>query len=207
MPAAPPSRAARVLLPVATIVWGGVILATVSVAPAIWVAYVLPRLGPRPLDGFVAAGFVGGAALVAWAWRSSPARRNPALGFLVLVAVLYAALLFGYYAGEKPVKRFHLLEYAPLALLALEAAAVHRTAARPRFPFVVAVVFCVVVGTVDESLQGFIPGRTFRWHDLLGNFLAFGLGALAWWAASGRSPFRAAAAAIVAPQAVAERAP
>ena len=175
----------RPFFAVAAVLQGIGILATIRAAPAIWVQ-ILPFLQPEPLYWYVAAGLLGAALLGGWAFRSSPHGRRPAALLLGIVLVLYLALVFGYYRGEKPVKRFHLLEYGSMSVLAFEAMA--RRGARRGV--LLATAFLLLIATVDETAQGFVTGRTFRWLDLFGNYLACLLGAGAFLAVSAESPLR-----------------
>jgi hypothetical protein len=163
-----------------------IIILTLPLAPKIWVA-LLPHLGPNPILLFLAVGMLAALLLAGRSWRASKDRRGNALALLALAFILWIALLFGYYRGEKPVKRFHALEYGALALLAFDAV---RVDPRDRRGIVTAILFLLVVGTLDEAIQGFVPGRTFRWLDLFGNHLSSAIGAIAWGASSPGSPWR-----------------
>lgn len=170
----------------AAAVFAGVALATLSVAPAIWFA-LLPHLQPHPTRWFVAAGGLVTAGLVVWSWSAGPFRRLEGLAALLLVLAGYVLLLFGFYAGEAPAKKFHLLQYGVLAGIVFQAVTVDET--RPG-GVLLGVAFLFLVGTVDEVVQGFLPTRTFRWMDIFGNYFGSALGALAWAASSPRSPWR-----------------
>lgn len=170
----------------AALVFAAVVLATLSVAPRIWISTLLPLLQPHVTLWYVGAGLVAAAALVLWALRASRHRRQAAVA-LVGVLAAYMALLFGYYAGEPPAKKFHLLQYGVLAGLTLQAVRVDDEAPAGLFA---GLVFLLAVGTADEVAQGYIPMRTFRWLDLFGNYLGAALGVMAWLAASPFSPFR-----------------
>lgn len=168
------------------VAFAGVVLATLSVAPRIWLSTLLPLLRPNVMLWYVGAGLLVAAGLVLWALRA-PARRREASVALLGVLAGYVALLYGYYRGEPPAKKFHLLQYGVLAGLTLQAVRVDEEAPAG---LAAGASFLLLVGTVDEVAQGFIPMRTFRWLDLFGNYLGAGLGMLAWLAASPHSPFR-----------------
>ena len=106
---------------------------------------------------------------------------------VALLLLIYVFLLFVYYRGEPPAKKFHLLEYGLLAGVTLQAVRVDGW--RGTGPLV-AMIFLFVIGTSDETAQRFIPMRTFRWLDLFANYIGSALGALAWTAASPHSPWR-----------------
>lgn len=169
----------------AAVAFAALLLATLSVAPKVWYR-VLPLLQPNVSLAFVLVGAAAAALLSAWAWRS-PRRRPAALALLALVLAAYVALLFTFYRGEAPAKKVHLLEYGLLAGLTLQAV---RLEADRRAGVVAAALFLFAVGTADEVWQGFLPTRTFRWTDLLANYMGASLGAAAWWAASPLSPWR-----------------
>ena len=170
----------------AAVLCAGVVLATLSVAPGIWFA-ILPYLQPHVTLWFVAAGGLVAAGLGAWSWSAGPFRRTEGLGALLLVFVGYLVLLVGYYAGEAPAKKFHLLQYGVLATLVFQAVTVDDR--RPA-GVLLGVAFLFLVGTADEVTQGFLPTRTFRWMDLFGNYVGSALGALAWTACSPLSSWR-----------------
>lgn len=177
----------RPFVATAAVGWAATLLGTMQLAPAVWNTRILPRLGPRPLLPFVAAGGVALLLLAVRSWRTGPRRRGAAFAILAVVALAGGILLFGYYRGEKAAKRFHLVEYGVLSLLAFEAV---RAEPGERRGIILAALFVLAVGTADEVLQGFVPPRTFRWLDLAGNWLASGLGAVAWLASSPGSPLR-----------------
>jgi len=170
-----------------------VALLTLPVAPKVWFA-ILPHLGPNVSAWFVGAGVLLAAALVASAWGAGPHRRTQALAAVALLLAAYLALLFVYYRGEPAVKKVHLLEYGLLSAVALNAVRVNGW----RGPLAAAL-FLLAVGTCDEAAQARIPMRTFRWLDLVANYIGAALGALAWLAASRESPWRRAPATRGAP--------
>jgi hypothetical protein len=162
------------------------LLGTLGAAPRLWFR-ILPYLQPHVTLWYVAAGALGAALLAAWAVSAGANRRREALAALLGLLLSYGALLFLYYRGEPPAKKFHLLEYGLLALLTLQGVRVE-----PEEPagLVLGLVFLFVIGTVDETAQRFVPMRTFRWLDLFANYIGAALGALAWTAASPESPWR-----------------
>jgi hypothetical protein len=170
----------------AAVLAAGTILATLELAPRVWFA-ILPYLEPHVMAWYLCAGALAALALFASSWAAGPVHRAPALLALLAMVAVYVTLLFVYYAGEPPAKKFHLLEYGALACIALQAVSVDTAHRRGLF---LAAVFLFVVGTADETAQGFSPTRTFRWLDLFGNYVAVCLGSLAWSACSPHSPWR-----------------
>lgn len=162
-------------------------LATLSRAPAIWLEEIQPRLGPHPVRIFAVAGAFFLAFLFGWALR---APRNRTVAMLGLLAVLgaYALILLVYFgSGDAPAKRAHLLQYGVLGVLTFQAV---RVSFRNPRGLLVGLLFVLAVGVVDETLQGRIPRRTFRWKDIGSNFMGAGLGLGAFLCASPHSPFR-----------------
>lgn len=172
---------------VAALLTAAAILASLWPGPSLWLDHILPLLQPHVTLWYLGVGVGVALGLVVWALRAGPLRRRESVVALFLVFAGYAALLFLYYAGEAPAKKFHLLEYGVLAGVTLQAVTVDGE--RPA-GLVVALVFLFVIGTADETAQRFIPMRTFRWLDICGNYLGSALGGLAWTAASGQSPWR-----------------
>lgn len=72
-----------------------------------------------------------------------------------------------------PTERSHLIEYGIVAVLVLEALT-ERAAQGRRVPAppVLAVLLAAVLGTLDECIQLFVPGRVFDRVDILFNVLA-----------------------------------
>lgn len=163
-------------------------LATLSRAPAIWLEEIQPRLGPHPVRIFAVAGAICLAFLFAWAFRAGPRNRSAALLGLVLVLGAYALILLVYFgSGDAPAKRAHLLQYGVLGVLTFQAV---RVSFRNLRGLLLGLLFVLAVGVVDETLQGRIPSRTFRWKDIGSNFMGAGLGLGAFLCASPHSPLR-----------------
>ena len=172
---------------VSAIAFAAVGLATLSIAPKLWLGWILPRLQPHVTLWYVAAGGLILAGLGAWAWSAGAVNRAPALAALAAVMGVYLLLLFTVYRHEPPAKKWHLIQYGLLAGVTLEAVRVEQGDWRGPL---VAALFLFVIGTADEVSQNFIPMRTFRWLDLFGNYAGASLGAAAWLAASPHSPRR-----------------
>jgi len=169
------------------IVFAAVGLVTLSIAPKLWLEWILPRLQPHVTLWYVGTGGAILAGLGAWAWSAGAVNRAPALAALAAVMGVYVLLLFTVYRHEPPAKKWHLIQYGLLAGVTLEAVRVEQGDWRGP---IVAALFLFAVGTADEVSQNFIPMRTFRWLDLFGNYAGASLGAAAWLAASPHSPKR-----------------
>jgi len=169
------------------IAFAAVGLATLSIAPKVWVGWILPRLQPHPTHWFVGAGGAILAGLGAWAWSAGAVNRAPALAVLAAVMGVYLLLLFTAYRHEPSAKKWHLIQYGLLAGVKMQAVRVEQGDRRGPL---VAALFLFVIGTADEVSQNFIPMRTFRYLDLVANYTGASLGAMAWLAASPHSPLR-----------------
>lgn len=90
---------------------------------------------------------------------------------LVLLVVL--SLLTVIPLAETPVETFHLLEYGALSYLTLQAAETHT---RPPRSYLLCFVFVLLVGSVDEAVQSFVPSRFFHVKDILLNGLCGAIG-------------------------------
>lgn len=177
---------------IGALVFAAVALGTLSVAPKIWFL-ILPYLQPDVTRWYLSIGLLIASALGLWAFRAGTRNRVRGLASVFGVLVLYVFLLFVYYRGEPPAKKYHLLEYGLLAGVTLQAVRVDGW--RGAGPLAAAL-FLFVIGTCDETAQGFIPMRTFRWLDLFANYIGSFLGALAWTAASPQSPWRRATTGV-----------
>jgi VanZ family protein len=72
-------------------------------------------------------------------------------------------------------KVMHVGEYLGLGVLLVRALRATLRVSRPLFAAVMAVGFVVLVGSADEFLQAFIPGRTSDIYDLLADSIGGGL--------------------------------
>jgi hypothetical protein len=169
------------------IAFAAVGLATLPIAPKLWMGWILPRLQPNVTLWYVGAGGAILAGLGAWAWSAGAVNRAPALAVLGAVMGVYVLLLLAVYRHQPPAKKWHLIQYGLLAGVTLQAVRVERGDRRGPL---VAALFLFVIGTADEVSQNFIPMRTFRWLDLFGNYAGASLGATGWLAASPHSPWR-----------------
>jgi len=171
----------------ATVLYVILLLSTLSRAPVVWNDWLFPRIRPDVTLWFVGVGAFAVLLLVAVALRAGPRNRISAIGVLMTVAGTYVFLLAIYYRGDAPAKKFHLLEYGALAILAFGSIDFSE---RVRRRLAAVLGFVAAVGISDEVIQGILPNRTFRYHDIIGNLIGALLGGLAWWAASRWSPWR-----------------
>lgn len=168
-------------------------LATLPLAPKVWLKWILPRLQPHVTLWYVGLGGAILASLGAWAWSAGARNRAPALATLAAVMGVYLLVLVTVYPNEPPAKKWHLVQYGLLAGVTLQAV---RVEPGDRRGALVAALFLFAVGTADEVSQKFIPMRTFGWLDLFANYTGASLGAVAWLAASTHSPWRRAGAKL-----------
>jgi len=171
----------------AAVVGAIVALVTIPYAPNWWLRYILPRLQPYVTLWYVGVGAAILAGLLAWAWSAGRRNRGVSLAALLLVMAVYVAILFVVYSHEPPAKKWHLVQYGLMAGVTFQAVVVDFR--RPR-GVAIAWIFLLIVGTIDEVSQNYIPMRTFRWLDLFGNYEGIFLGFAAWLAASPESPWR-----------------
>ncbi len=157
-------------------------------APVIWMKEIQPRLGEHPLRIYAVAGAVCLAVLFLWAYRAGPRNRVPALFGLLAVLGTYALILLVYFGvDDTPAKRAHLLQYGLLGVLTFQAV---RVSFRDPRGLLLGLLFVLTVGVVDETLQGRIPMRTFRFKDIGSNSMGAALALGAFLCASPHSPFR-----------------
>ncbi|RPJ59330.1 MAG: hypothetical protein EHM23_14490 [Acidobacteria bacterium] len=104
------------------------------------------------------------------------------LGRYVTFLMLGLAMAFCLDRITIPAKRFHFLEYAPLAVLVFDALRFH---CRDRYHYVWSMVVVTLVGLGDEVIQGILPNRYFGINEVVTNaaagffaliFIAFVLG-------------------------------
>lgn len=95
--------------------------------------------------------------------------RGAEIGILLGVAVVY----FMMFVRTTMAERTHLLEYSVVAVFIHEALTERRDqGGRVPAPALLAILATSLIGTVDESIQLFLPNRVFDPIDILFNFLA-----------------------------------
>ncbi len=165
-----------------------VLLATLGIAPNLWYK-VLPHI--EPYLGFIAV--IGGglaiSGLLLKAWSGGPYHRGAALGLVILGAMTIVVLLLTFFADATPAGKLHVVEYAVLAYLTLNALRVERFIDKA---LVVAIGSLLAVGIIDECFQYLLPNRYFDLLDITGNWIATGLGLVFWTSCSKYSPWRQA---------------
>jgi hypothetical protein len=163
-----------------------VLLATLGIAPTLWYK-VLPHIEPYLRHIAVIGGGLAMAGLLLKAWSGGPYKRGAALFLVVLGALTIVVLLLTFFADATPAGKLHVVEYAVLAYLTLNALRVERFIDRA---LVVAIVSLLAVGVIDECIQYLLPNRYFDLMDITGNWIATGLGLLFWMSCSKCSPWR-----------------
>ena len=95
--------------------------------------------------------------------------RGAEIGILLGVAVVY----FMMFVRTTMAERTHLIEYSVVAVFIHEALAERRDqGGRVPAPALLAILATSVIGTIDESIQSFLPNRVFDPIDILFNSLA-----------------------------------
>src|SRR5476651_1737301 len=93
------------------IAFAAVGLATLPIAPKLWIGWILPRLQPHPTLWFAGTGGAILAGLGAWAWSAGTVNRAPALAALAAVMGVYLLVLFTVYPSKPAAKKWHLIQY------------------------------------------------------------------------------------------------
>ncbi len=91
------------------------------------------------------------------------------LGRYVAFLMLSLAMAFCLDRITIPAKRFHFVEYAPLAVLVFDALRFH---CRDRYHYVWAMAVVALVGLGDEVIQGILPNRYFGINEVVTNATA-----------------------------------
>jgi len=95
--------------------------------------------------------------------------RGLEIGIALGIAAVYMMVLVRMAIPE----RSHLIEYGVVAALLYEALLERRRGGRPvPVPWLLAIVLTTLVGTLDETVQVFLPHRTFDPVDVLFNLMA-----------------------------------
>lgn len=97
---------------------------------------------------------------------------------VLLFAALWGVAALIFISLDRPVERIHLVEYAVLGIMVAWAMSAGE-AVKP--PYLMAGIAALLLGIVDECLQGFMPGRIYDSHDILlnGGGILCGLAVLA----------------------------
>ena len=117
---------------------------------------------------FVFAMLLVGAAVVTFGLSTRPggAEIGVALGIIAVYLLVFIRMAI-------PEERTHLIEYGVVASLVYQALKERVSQGRRvPVPALLAAAITAVVGTVDECIQAFVPGRVFDPLDILFNILA-----------------------------------
>jgi VanZ family protein len=130
------------------------------------------------LGGIVGGAVVGSVGVALWRIRERRRLRYSLLAAAVIAGVAYSSLTATGNANVDAVERFHFVEYGLLTLLFYRAWRHRADLAMVLLPLAAV----LTVGTLDEGVQWFVPGRVGEWRDVLLNGAAivcgllFGLG-------------------------------
>jgi hypothetical protein len=139
-----------------------------------WMRDVMRSNYALALAGIVTACATVAVVLAATRIRNRRAFRYGALVAAVLVGGLYARFSASGIADVDAAERFHIIEYGLIAVLFYKAL-------RPAgdvSALIIPVVAGLVVGTLEEWLQWFVPARVGEFRDVLLNLIAVGCGVL-----------------------------
>ena len=125
------------------------------------------------------AAIVGTCAVAAIAFaiatiRERRAERYRWIAMALIIAVGYALLSRSGIADVDAAERFHFIEYGLVAVLFYKTWRPSADASVVVMPLLAG----VLVGTCEEWLQWFVPGRVGEWRDVLLNLVAVGCGVL-----------------------------
>ena len=163
-----------------------VLLATLGIAPTLWYK-ILPYLEPHLVLIAVLGGSLGAAGLFLKAMSVGPHKRGPAVVTVAVGMMTIVLLLLTFFKNATPAGKLHVIEYAVLAYLVLNALRVNHFGDRA---FWVAVISLLAIGFLDECIQYLLPNRYFDLMDITGNWVATGLGVIFWMSCSKFSPWR-----------------
>ena len=148
---------------------------TLAVVVAIYSTLGLARTlaGILREEGILVAAFLVGMVLVGATVLALGLRTRPGaveIGIALGIAAVYFMVMF---RMALPEERTHLIEYGVVAVFIHEALKERaRQGRRVPIPALLAIAAASAVGTIDESIQAFIPSRVFDPEDILFNFLA-----------------------------------
>lgn len=124
-------------------------------------------------EGILVAAFASGMVLVGATVLVLGLSTRPGVTEIGIALGIAAAYFMVMVRTALPEERTHLIEHGVVAVFIHEALKERARQGRPvPIPALVAVVGASVVGTIDESLQAFLPSRVFDPEDILFNILA-----------------------------------
>lgn len=126
------------------------------------------------VGALIAVGLVAAFGMAFWRIRDRRGARYGAIALALVIAVAYSALRAGPNPESNAVERFHFLQYGLIAFLFYRAW-------RPLGDlgmFLLPLCAGVIVGTVEEWFQWFIPNRVGEMADIGLNLVAIGTGLL-----------------------------
>lgn len=149
----------------AVLVYTIVLYSTLTLAFRLYV-WMYARLGKPFMSSLMIWIYVPvGLALLVFLFFRLPRQLGRYVSFLMLCL----ALAFCLNLIKIPAKRFHFLEYAPLAVLVFDALRFH---CRNRYHYVWTMVLVTLVGLGDEIIQGILPNRYFGINEVVTNAAA-----------------------------------
>jgi hypothetical protein len=112
-----------------------------------------------------------GITMIVYGLRFRPGKMEIAV-WLGIAAVYLLTLL----RMAVPEERSHIIEYSIVAIF-VHLALVERAKLDDRVthPFYFALIITIIIGTLDECIQLFLPDRVFDYRDILFNILAAGM--------------------------------
>ncbi len=125
------------------------------------------------------ATFAAAALVMALVIVALGVRARPRVGELAVLAGVAAVYVMAFVRMAIPEERTHLVEYGVVAALILAALRERGRHGRPvRVPALLAFGAAVLLGVVDELIQGVLPSRVFDPVDVFVNVVAAGLAVL-----------------------------
>jgi len=149
---------------------GGYILlvyTTLGVVPGVW-DFIDGLLGGN--GAFVVMALLVAAGLVVLLHMVFIKKERDAKEYLLFMLFLWAYLALGKIA-RMPVEKVHMIEYSILGFMAYNALKIDLDRYEWKL-YIYGAVFCLVIGVVDEVIQGILPNRVFDFRDIFINVVS-----------------------------------
>jgi len=149
--------------------WAWTLAVVVAIYSTLGLASKLAQALPQSL---AAIGFLGAMLLVALTVMAQGLKVRPR-GVEIAVALGVAVVYFLVFFRMAIPERSHLIEYGVVAVFIYEALMERASQGRRvPVPALLAILATTLLGTIDECIQPFVPGRGFELTDILFNVLA-----------------------------------
>lgn len=133
---------------------------TLGVMPTVW-NYINNSLGGKGVVVLFVLYIVTGISVLFYILFIKKERR---IGRYLLFSLFICIFLVMYKLEKNPGEKIHMAQYGLFGVFLFNALKVDLDKFGKKF-YLYGFIICLVVGALDEVIQGFLPNRVFTWHD------------------------------------------